>query len=288
MFHPAVWKELVHCSRHIEHRAVRAQFGAPRNRTSTRKLVSCIAEDDNHFRWLRSKVLVRVTLRINVEKIMATAEQVQEALQQLLAQGARIAELETQLQIESARAQTAEHEKSALIQTLVTIRQERAGSMVETKGIGQHFTLKGGTEQDFGEWTHKVRTFMLAKFGHQILGALTWAPRQRKMVVKACGPSQKDRLITWIDVFGEGADEDRRDRRDRRFRWKTPRILCLHYNQRIATGIVRNAGEGNDLEPWRRPHSEYDPTSSMRRVAILQQVQIPPRCQRVEDLGICS
>ena len=30
-------------------------------------------------------------------------------------------------------------------------------------------------------------------------------------------------------------------------------------------------------------HGEYDPTSSMRRVAILQQVQNPPRCQRVED-----
>ena len=48
---------------------------------------------------------------------------------------------------------------------------------------------------------------------------------------------------------------------------------------------VRNAGEGNGLEAWRRLHSEYDSTSSMRRVAILQQVQNPPRCQRVEDLG---
>ena len=49
---------------------------------------------------------------------MATAEEMQEALQQLQAQGARIAALETQLQIESARAQTAEQERSALIQTL--------------------------------------------------------------------------------------------------------------------------------------------------------------------------
>ena len=39
---------------------------------------------------------------------MATQEQVQEALQQLQAQGTRIAVLETQLQIESARAQTAQ------------------------------------------------------------------------------------------------------------------------------------------------------------------------------------
>ena len=136
---------------------------------------------------------------------MATAEQMQEALQQLQQQGARIAALDAQLQIESTRAQTAEQERSALIQTLVSIRQERAGGMVETKGISQPVTLKGGAEQDFGEWTHKVRAFMLARFGDQILGALTWASRQRKIVIKGCGPSQRDRLIPWIHVFGEGA-----------------------------------------------------------------------------------
>ena len=37
------------------------------------------------------------------------------------------------------------------------------------------------------------------------------------------------------------------------------------------------------MEAWSRLHS--DPISSMKRVAILQQVQNPPRCQRVEDLG---
>ena len=42
-----------------------------------------------------------------------------------------------------------------------------------------------------------------------------------------------------------------------------------------ANRIARNAGEGNGLEAWRRLRSEYDPTSSMRRVAILQQVQKP-------------
>ena len=75
----------------------------------------------------------------------------------------------------SPSSETAEQERSALIQTLVTIRQERAGGMGETKGISQPLTLKGGAEQDFGEWTHKVRTFMLARFEDQILGALTWA-----------------------------------------------------------------------------------------------------------------
>ena len=104
---------------------------------------------------------------------MATNEQMQEELFQIQVLTVRVAALKGQLQIESARAQTAEQERSALIQTLVTTRQERAGGMVDTKGISQPFTLKGGADQDFGEWSHKLRTFMLATFGDQTLTALT-------------------------------------------------------------------------------------------------------------------
>ena len=88
---------------------------------------------------------------IDSENVMATAEQMQEALQQLQVLTARIAALETQLQFESARAHTAEQERSALIQSLAAIRQDRGGAMVDTKGVGQPFTLKGGAEHDFGE-----------------------------------------------------------------------------------------------------------------------------------------
>ena len=161
---------------------------------------------------------------------MATPAQMQEALEQLQVLGARIAALERQLQIESARAQTAEQERSALIQTLVTTRQERAGGMVETEGISQPFALKGGADQDFGEWTHKVRTFMLARFGNQIT-ALTWAARQRKIAVKTCVAPQRDRLVPWITVFGQGADqEDRIDEIDH-FVGKLHAYL-VHYNRR--------------------------------------------------------
>ena len=57
----------------------------------------------------------------------------QETPQLLQALEALIAALKAQLQIESARAQTAEQERSALIQTLVTLRQDRAGGMVNSK-----------------------------------------------------------------------------------------------------------------------------------------------------------
>ena len=82
------------------------------------------------------------------ENVMATAEQMQDALQQLQVLGASIAALEALLQIESARAQTAQQERSALIQSLAAMRQERAGGLVETKGISQPFTLKGGADPD--------------------------------------------------------------------------------------------------------------------------------------------
>ena len=52
-----------------------------------------------------------------------------------------------------------------------------------------------------------------------------------------------------------------------------------------ANKVVRNWGSGNGLEAWRRLATEYDPMSSMRRVVILGQVQNPPKCDRIEDLG---
>ena len=125
----------------------------------------------------------------------------QEALHRLQVQEARIAALEIQLQVEQTRTQTAELERSTLIQTLGAMRQDRGGQK------GPMISLESST--------HTLSSFT--------------------------------------------TDASNR--------------------------IVRNAGEGNGLEAWRRLHSEYDPSSTMRRVAILQQVQNPPRCQRVEDLG---
>ena len=58
--------------------------------------------------------------------------------------------------------------------------------MVDTKGVRQLFTLKGGADDDFGEWTHKVRTFMLARFGDEILAALTWAAEEPHDILEHC------------------------------------------------------------------------------------------------------
>ena len=71
--------------------------------------------------------------RLRTVRKMATTERVQEALQQ------RIAALETQLQIGSARAQRAEQERSTLIRILGAMRTDRGGAMVDTKEKGQNY-----------------------------------------------------------------------------------------------------------------------------------------------------
>ena len=187
---------------------------------------------------------------------MATQEQVQEALQRLQAQEARIDALETQLQFEQTGTQTAELERSTLIQTLRAMRQDRGGA--GESGIGQPFIQKGIAEQDFGEWTHKVRTFMLARFRDQILSALTWAARQRRIVVKACGSSQRDRFVPWINVSGEQADEEDKIDGIDDFVGKLYAYLVF-FTTEASNRIVRNGGDGNGLEAWRRLHGEYDP-----------------------------
>ena len=119
----------------VGHQAAYAQFGVLRNRTST---VISLLPRPIFIHSGSGAVLVREHGGAEApgwklqewrhrERTSATAEQVQEALQQLQAQGARIAALEIQLRIESARAQTAEQERSTLIQTLVTTLSKSSG-----------------------------------------------------------------------------------------------------------------------------------------------------------------
>ena len=105
----------------------------------------------------------------------------------------------------------------------------------------------------------------------------------QRIVVKTCVDPQNNRMISWITVFGEQAGEDEIENIDD-FGGQFYAYL-VSFTTDAANRIGRNSGEGNGSEAWRRLHSEYDPTSSMRLVAILQQFQNPLRCQRVEDLG---
>ena len=146
--------------------------------------------------------------------------------------------------------------------------------------------LRGTSDQDFGEWTHKVRTFMLARFGDEILAAPTWAARHRKIVVKTCVASQRDRFVPKITVFGEQSAEDeidniddfvgqfyaylvsftnRRSQQDRSEHWRRKWLGSLETTaQRVRPDVVH--------EPRGDPAASSEPTAM-------------PTCRR---FGICS
>ena len=90
-------------------------------------------------------------------------------IKRLIATEERIGGLEQELMHERARTVRAEDERSALIRTI-----EAAGSedIVDTKGIGQAFKLNGSKDKDITEWTHKVKTLVLAKLGNGMLEPL--------------------------------------------------------------------------------------------------------------------
>ena len=81
---------------------------------------------------------------------------------------------------------------------------------------------------------------------------------KRKELAEKRQRVRAEQLVGGNDVFEEGSDE-------------TERIDSI------------DDFVGNGREAWRRLHGGYDPTSSMRRATIRQQVQNAPRCQRVEE-----
>ena len=68
---------------------------------------------------------------------------------------------------------------------------------------------------------------MLARFGDEILTALTWAARQQRVIVKTCVASRRNRFVPWITVFGEQAAEDEIDNIE-----KILCLPCIFHNQR--------------------------------------------------------
>merc|ERR1712032_1616779 len=111
---------------------------------------------------------------------------------------------------------------------------------------------------------------------------LDWAVRQKKTVVENVKEGST-REVSYEEVFGELAEEE----------VKVPKLeqriaqiytYLVSFTTQEANKVVRNSGQGQGLEAWRRLHREYDPTS-MRRVAVLKQVCNPPKCSKVEELG---
>lgn len=202
------------------------------------------------------------------------------ATQQMLLQQqqGQIDMMSAQLKSATERANRADEDRSRLIE-LAT----KGGGLVDTKGVGQPFKYSGKIDQDFSEWDHKMITFLRAKYGANIEDPLKWAVRQRKTIVKEVGALDSSRVVAWDPEYGSSADAIDQIEGFAAFVDGLYTYL-VSFTTGDANKIVRNAGP-DGMESWRRLHVEYDPTSSMRRVAILGLVQNPQKCKSVDDLG---
>ena len=165
------------------------------------------------------------------------------------------------------------------MRSLIGMLSSRTGSsnddVVDGKGVGQPPRL-ANRKDDFAEWTHKTQTFLTAKLGDNLVTLLKWAQQQKKSIVAEANPTE--RQVSYHPLFGAGAGINAVQNIN------TLESRVSTYLTRFTTGdankIVRNVGSGKGLEAWRRLHAEFDPTSSMRRVAILGQVQNPVKCEK--------
>ena len=83
----------------------------------------------------------------------------------------------------------------------------KSEDLVDSKGVGQLFKFSGKTDKGFSEWSHKFKTFAKAKYGNEIDKVLSWAVRQKKVIVKDKTPFG-DSQVAWNTEFGDAADLD--------------------------------------------------------------------------------
>ena len=219
----------------------------------------------------------------------APAFDIQQVLQRLEAQEAALRDQQTQLanlgnQLADAarRVATAEEERSIALK-LAANAGGKGDGLVDTKGIGQPFKFNGKADQDFAEWVHKFKTFIKAKYGSQLDAPMSWAVKQRKTIVERAVNTTRE--VGWSPEYGPDADEidkitDLDSMLDGLFAYLTS------FTTGEANKVIRNSGT-DGLEAWRRLNAEYDPSSAMRRVVILGQVQHPNKRKSVEELGSC-
>ena len=141
---------------------------------------------------------------VQVPEHTLTEMQAQMQLQQemLLRQQAQMNEFATQLQQAQQRVQQAEEER--LLALRLAANASRT-DLIDTKGVGQPFKFSGKSDQDYGEWVHKFKTFVRAKFGVEVDSVLSWASKQRKMIVKMQS-GDPSRTVSWDEEFGSSAD----------------------------------------------------------------------------------
>ena len=207
----------------------------------------------------------------------AILNQMEEMRQRMLQQDQQLAALTQQLSDTNARAEAiaaraaqSDMEKREMMNLMTQFAAQMttgsAGSSVDKRGVGQPWKFTGKRDQDFSEWEFKFRNFIRASYGADAVGMLDWVSKKKKAIVKGDPGEKEVGYPDWVVRHAEGEE-----------------IIAGIYGYLVAftleqaNKIVRNGGEGRGLECWRRLMTEYDPSSAIRRIALLSKIQQPDK-----------
>ena len=80
------------------------------------------------------------------------------------------------------------------------------GDIIDNEAFGQPFKYPDKKDSDFAEWDQQVGIFMGARFGQEIFGAMSWAKKQKKHIVKVVPTFGDGRFIAYSDAYGDDAN----------------------------------------------------------------------------------
>lgn len=124
------------------------------------------------------------------------------------------------------------------------------------------------------EWKHKVVTFVnahLKQNGERVVEATLLAEQQRKQLSEE-NLYADGRLLCWSSVFSDRVHSPTYFIDNVLEVFSALYVLLNTFTDDQAHTPVRNAGDGEGLEAWRKLGQEFDPIINMRRQTILSLV----------------
>ena len=233
------------------------------------------------------------------QQLNVVVEQLAQQQQLIAEQQAQFGQLQQQLLAALTRATQAETERTQALNLSAAAQQAAATAvtaaaaatpfsqpaLVDTKALGQPPRLKRrDTLPNWPEWKHKVFTFVNAHFkrnGKRVVEAMRWAEQQRKQLLEENLYSD-ERVLAWSAVFSDERNSPTYFIQDASETFSALYTLLTAFTEDQAHKLVRNAGDGEGLEAWRKLSQEFDPITNMIRQNMLGLMQDPPRVEDVK------
>ena len=104
--------------------------------------------------------------------------------------------------------------------------------------------------------------------GKRVVEAMRWAEHQRKQLLEENVYSH-ERVLAWSTVFSDQVHSPTYFIQDAQEVFSALYSLFTAFTEVQAHKLVRNAGDGEGVEAWRKMSQEFGPITNMRRQTVL-------------------